>query len=80
MNSYVATFHTELGALRTQKALAAAGLAPRRAPVPRRLSASCGICVFYDAASPHLSEMDADYAGVYRIVGGEQYETISENE
>lgn len=65
MNEYIATFHTHLSAMRTQRALAASGLAARLAPVPRYLSASCGTCVFYRAEESHLDCMDQD---VERVV------------
>ena len=43
MEQYVATFHTHLAALRSCNALKKAGAASARlAPVPRRLSSSCG--------------------------------------
>ncbi len=67
MEQYVATFHTHLAALRSCNALKKAGLEEARlAPVPRRLSSSCGTCVFYEGAEPMLSCMDADMEAVYR--------------
>jgi Protein of unknown function (DUF3343). len=65
MTEYIATFHTHLSAMRTQRALAGVGVSARLAPVPRYLSASCGTCVFYRAEEPHLEQMDAD---VERVV------------
>lgn len=42
----IATFHTHLGALRFEKRLRADGDTEAvMAPVPRKLSASCGTCV-----------------------------------
>ena len=70
MEQYVATFHTHLAALRSCSALKKAGIAGARlAPVPRRLSSSCGTCVFYEGAEPMLSCMDADVEAVYRREG-----------
>ncbi len=64
---YVATFHTHLAALRSCNALKKAGIAEAcMAPVPRRLSSSCGTCVFYGGEGPMLSCMDADLEAVYR--------------
>ena len=40
MNEYIATFHTHLSAMRTQRALTGQGVSARLAPVPRYLSAS----------------------------------------
>ena len=65
MTEYIATFHTHLSAMRTQRALTNAGAAARLAPVPRHLSASCGTCVIYRAQEPLLGHMDAD---VERVV------------
>ena len=56
MEQYVATFHTHLAALRSCNALKKAGIAEAcLAPVPRRLSSSCGTCVFYGGAEPMLA-------------------------
>lgn len=65
MTGYIATFHTHLAAMRTQRSLASLGVDARLAPVPRYLSASCGTCVFYTANQPWLEQMDAD---VERVV------------
>lgn len=67
MEQYVATFHTHLAALRSCGALKKAGIGDAcLAPVPRRLSSSCGTCVFYSGEEPMLSCMDADLEAVYR--------------
>ena len=65
MTEYIATFHTHLSAMRTQRTLASLGISARLAPVPRYLSASCGTCVFYAAEIPHLEQLDRD---VERVV------------
>ena len=65
MTQYIATFHTHLSAMRTQRTLASLGVSARLAPVPRYLSASCGTCVLYTADQPFLEQMDAD---VERVV------------
>ena len=65
MNRYIATFHTHLSAMRTQRTLEAAGISASLAPVPRKLSASCGTCVIYRAEEARLACMDAD---VERVV------------
>lgn len=65
MTNYVATFHTHLAAMRTQRSLSALGVEARLAPVPRSLSASCGTCVLFTAEEPHLDAMDRD---VERVV------------
>ena len=54
---YLATFYTHYGAMRFYKHCLSKGLAARMAPVPRELSASCGVCVrFADAAMPSPAE------------------------
>ena len=60
MERYVATFHTHLAAMRTCAALKKDGLEAKLAPVPRRLSSSCGTCVFYQGEDPRLEAMDRD--------------------
>ena len=35
------------------------------ASVPRKLSSSCGTCVYYEAEEPLLSLMDRDMEAVY---------------
>ena len=50
MSRYIATFHTHLSALLTCQRLTAAGVRARMMPVPRKLSASCGTCVDYEAS------------------------------
>ena len=69
MREYIATFHTHLSAMRTQRALSGNGVAARLAPVPRYLSASCGTCVLYSAEEPQLNRMDADVERVVERTG-----------
>lgn len=70
MRTYVATFHTELSALITEKSLKRAGVPARLAPVPRALSSSCGFSVIYDSISPNEALMDEDAQGIYEQTGG----------
>ena len=49
------------------------------APVPRRLSASCGTCVRYEAEDACLACMDADVDRVYAADGADGYELLYEN-
>lgn len=67
MTEFVATFHTHLAALRTHRAMTADGISARMAPVPRRISSSCGTCVFYQAEDPCYSLLDKDTEAVYRL-------------
>ena len=79
MSRYIATFHTHLSALLTCQSLTAAGVATRMMPVPRKLSASCGTCVDYEAAEPLLEKMDTDVERVF-AVDGDSYALLLENE
>ncbi len=79
MNEYIGTFHTHLSALMTSRKLTSLGLMARMMPVPRKLSSSCGTCVYYKAEDPHLEVMDEDVEGVYMVIGKEEYSTVMEN-
>lgn len=79
MTRYIATFHTHLSALLTCRALTSLGVAARMMPVPRKLSASCGTCVSYEAPEPLLEKMDADVERVFAMEG-EAYTLLLENE
>ena len=79
MNRYIATFHTHVSALLSNRSLEAAGVQSRMAPVPRKLSSSCGTCVFYEAEHPRLEDLDGDVEAVYRIAAEETYEILYEN-
>lgn len=71
MRDHIATFHTHLAALKTHRALARAGFKARMAPVPRKLSSSCGTCVLYQAPDACLPLLDGDTEAVYRQDGAE---------
>ena len=73
MKEYIATFHTHLAALMTNRALASRGVRAQMMPVPRKLSSSCGTCVRYLAEEPHLDAMDEDVEAVYEKIGREAY-------
>ena len=74
----IATFHTHLGALRFQRKLEKLGIEAVLAPVPRKLSASCGTCVRFSAEfDPSWS--DEDMEAVY-AVDGMNYKLIFKNE
>jgi len=82
MNEYIATFHTHLAAMRTQRRLTALGVSARLSPVPRSLSASCGTCVRYSADDPQLSNMDKDVERVVAVLDqeGGEYDLLFLNE
>lgn len=66
MNDYIATFHTHFAALKSHRTLTAAGISARMAPVPRKISSSCGTCVFYQAEHECLKLLDEDTEAIYR--------------
>ena len=70
MKEYIATFHTHLSALRSCNALTKAGVTEAKlAPVPRKISSSCGTCALYQSEDPMIRCMDEDMEGVYRREG-----------
>lgn len=69
MTDYIATFHTHLAALKTHRSLTKAGITARMAPVPRKISSSCGTCVFYTAPEPSYELLDGDTESVYTAEG-----------
>ena len=80
INQYIATFHTHLAAMRTQRTLANLELAARLSPVPRSLSASCGTCVQYSAETPFLDKMDTDVESVVTLTPDGGYLQLLHNE
>ena len=79
MNEYVATFYTHLAAMRTWKALGAQGVKARMEPVPRSLSASCGVCVRYEADDPCEACLHRDFECVY-VSGDGGYAEVKRND
>ena len=70
----IATFHTHLGALKFQRRLTNLGHEAAMAPVPRKLSASCGTCVRF--AAPFETEWaDEDLDAVY-VPEGKNYRRV----
>jgi len=78
--NYLATFHTHLASLKTHRALTAAGITARMAPVPRKISSSCGTCVFYSADDPCYDRLDADTEAVYLLKEDNTAERLREFE
>jgi len=54
MNKYISTFYSHFGAMTYQKAITNQGINAKLMPVPRKVSSSCGTCVYYE----HLSAVD----------------------
>ena len=56
---FLATFYTHYGAMRFYKYCVKESVSAKMAPVPRELSASCGVCVcFEDVCAPKTAEHD----------------------
>lgn len=49
MKKYIATFYSQYGAMEYLEHLIKSGVEAKLAPTPRRVSASCGVCVVYEA-------------------------------
>ncbi len=75
----IATFYTHLGALRYQRKLMRLGdETAAMAPVPRKLSASCGTCVHFQ--QPFQNDWaDEDLEAVYQVLD-KGYSLVFENE
>lgn len=73
MSEYIATCYTHLSALLSCRALKEKGVSANMAPVPRKLSSSCGTCVCYTAEDPCLSLLDQDTEAVYRCEAPDTY-------
>jgi len=75
---FLATFYTHYGATKFHKYCIAENLPAKMAPVPRELSASCGICVrFNTICAPNAAEHE-DMECCYLINTHGAYETVEE--
>ena len=69
---FVVTFATTTGAMAMERACQAAGLPGRLIPVPREITAGCGLAwkaavEQEEAVTAALEEAGIKYSGVYRI-------------
>jgi len=71
---YLITFHTHFGAMSLQRELNRQGIKAKMMPVPRRLSASCGVCVEVELPSPELIRGAEDREKIYLHLNGEYQE------
>ena len=67
MNKYIATFHTHYGAIVFQKFCERENIEAKMMPVPREISASCGVCVNYSAQYPCSENVHVDMEYCYYI-------------
>lgn len=75
----VITFYTHHSAQLTNKILKATSINSKMAPVPRKLSSSCGSCVIADCDEIDLSLVDEDFEAVYKAEN-DNYTLLYSNE
>ena len=76
--NYLATFYTHYGAMRFHKHCKKESIPAKMTPVPRELSASCGVCVRFEAASASDIAKHEDMECCYTIGNDGTYDVISE--
>jgi hypothetical protein len=64
---YLATFHTHYGAMRFNKHCRENGVSAEMKPVPRSLSHSCGVCVYFEAEGEPAVNEHEDLERFYRV-------------
>ena len=70
-NGYIATFYSHFGAVSYYKTIKEQGINAKLMPVPRKISSSCGTCVFYehpvvvDLAECEMDSIYLESGGVY---------------
>ena len=73
---YLATFYTHYGSMRFHKHCEKEGIAAKMMPVPRELSASCGVCVRFAAVSaPKITDHE-DMERCYVIASDDVYTLV----
>ena len=74
---YLASFYTHYGAMRFHKYCKKEGIPAKMAPVPRELSASCGVCVRFEADSAPDIVKHEDMECCYTIENDGTYKLIA---
>ena len=64
---YLATFYTHYGAMHFHKHCVKEGVSAKMAPVPRELSASCGVCVRFESERAACISDHADMECCYVV-------------
>ncbi|MEG2143783.1 MAG: DUF3343 domain-containing protein [Oscillospiraceae bacterium] len=77
--NYIATFHTHFGAMTFKRKAEKLNIPCQMAPVPRKLSASCGVCVMFNTEIDVNSLNSKDLYGIYSI-DNDTFNLIFENE
>jgi len=71
--TFLSTFYTHYGATRFYKHCESSAISAKMMPVPRELSASCGVCVRFDSVhAPTISEHE-DMERCYNITDAGKY-------
>ena len=77
---YIATFHTHFGATSFNRSIVRLGQKGIMCPVPRALSASCGVCVkFNDTANIDFLNCQDLYC-VYKEISDGKYKLVFSQE
>ncbi len=80
MSDYIATFFTHFDAISFRRSAEKHGLSCRLAPVPRRVSSSCGTCAMFTADDDMISRMDFAQTEQLIVLGsGGESRTIIDN-
>ena len=77
MNRYIALFFTQYAVIKFHSHCEKNSVKSKTAPVPRKLSASCGICVRFEALTWEIVADAEDLEGCYECRGGEKSETYA---
>ncbi len=75
--TYIVTCHTHLSALLTCRSLKDHGVEAQMAPVPRKLSSSCGTCVYCKTEKLDRSLLDGDTEAVYLCGENDTYQQVN---
>ena len=62
----IITFYTHHSAQLTNKMIKNSGIISKMAPVPRKLSSSCGSCVIAECDNISMELVDEDFEAVYK--------------
>jgi len=73
---YLATFYTHYGAMRFHKYCRKGGLSAKMTPVPRELSASCGVCVRFENTFAPNKEEHEDMECCYTVTSDGLYTSV----
>jgi len=73
---YLATFYTHYGALQFNKHCKQEEIPAKMAPVPRELSASCGVCVCFETASAPEAASHEDMERCYLVSANGKYSMV----